>query len=162
MDIITENKPVEKLPFTGGCVCGAIRYECSAVPLMMLHCHCRDCQRSSGGSFSSFVVVPKNAFTLAKGSLRFYASPSQMGGNPPRFLRRVRLPCPGCSRCDPGYRRDPNGQPGRSIILRSADGRLDLGRATVVPNGSRPAEIQFLPKPWKLKSFRFANPIFQR
>jgi hypothetical protein len=68
------------LPFTGGCACGAIRYECSAEPLMMLHCHCRDCQRSSGGPFSSFVVVPKNAFSLTKGSLRFHASPSEMGG----------------------------------------------------------------------------------
>ncbi len=46
----------------------------------MLNCHCRDCQRSSGGPFSSFVVVPNDAFKLVKGELRFHASPSEMGG----------------------------------------------------------------------------------
>ena len=29
-----------KIPFTGGCACGAIRYEISAEPLMTFKCHC--------------------------------------------------------------------------------------------------------------------------
>jgi|SRR5688500_4124730 len=67
-------------PFAGGCACGAIRYQSTAEPAMMLHCHCRDCQRSSGGPFSSFVIVPAEAFKLLQGSLRFHASPSEAGG----------------------------------------------------------------------------------
>src|SRR5881394_858584 len=67
-------------PFAGGCACGAIRYESKAEPLLMLHCHCRDCQRSSGGAFSSFVIVPKESFKLSQGSLRFHDSPSDAGG----------------------------------------------------------------------------------
>src|ERR1700761_8969552 len=67
-------------PFSGGCACGAVRYESSAQPVFMLHCHCRDCQQSSGGPFSSFVVVPTEAFKLTKGSPRFHASPSEAGG----------------------------------------------------------------------------------
>ena len=55
-------------PFSGGCACGEIRYECTAEPMMMLNCHCRDCQRSSGGPFSSFVVVPTAAFELRQGT----------------------------------------------------------------------------------------------
>ena len=47
---------------------------------MMLHCHCRDCQRSSGGPYSSFVIVPTEAFKLLQGSLSFHASLSEMGG----------------------------------------------------------------------------------
>ena len=67
-------------PFTGGCACGAIRYESTAEPVLMVHCHCRDCQRSSGGPFSSFVIVPTEAFKLSQGSLRFYESLSHAGG----------------------------------------------------------------------------------
>lgn len=67
-------------PFTGGCACGAIRYETTAKPVLMLHCHCRDCQRASGGPFSSFAIVPKEAFKLLLGSLKFHPSPSEAGG----------------------------------------------------------------------------------
>jgi hypothetical protein len=45
------HKSFMKLPFTGGCACGAIRYECNAEPIMMGKCHCRDCQHISGGPF---------------------------------------------------------------------------------------------------------------
>ena len=77
-------------PFSGGCACGAIRYVSTAEPMMMLHCHCRDCQRSSGGPFSSFVVVPAEAFKLSQGSPRFHASASEKGGKTNRGF------CPEC------------------------------------------------------------------
>lgn len=50
-----------KIPFTGGCACGAIRYECTQVPVAMLNCHCHDCQRSSGAPFASGIVVAVSA-----------------------------------------------------------------------------------------------------
>jgi hypothetical protein len=28
-----------KIPFTGGCMCGAIRYECATEPIFMGNCH---------------------------------------------------------------------------------------------------------------------------
>ena len=56
----------------------------------MLHCHCRDCQRASGGPFSSFVIVPSEAFKLLQGSPRFHGSPSEMGGQTHRGF------CPEC------------------------------------------------------------------
>jgi len=42
---------------TGACLCGAVRYECSAQPLMSGNCHCRDCQKSSGGGFVAVLAV---------------------------------------------------------------------------------------------------------
>ena len=36
-------------PYTGGCACGAIRYECNAEPMFSWICHCRECQRATGG-----------------------------------------------------------------------------------------------------------------
>src|SRR5712672_269987 len=67
-------------PFAGGCACGAVRYESTAEPVLMLHCHCRDCQRASGGPFSSYVIVRTEAFKLLQGSPRFNTSQSEMGG----------------------------------------------------------------------------------
>ena len=48
-------------PYTGGCACGAIRYQVSAEPAMMNLCQCRQCQRDSGtghGSHLTFVGAP--------------------------------------------------------------------------------------------------------
>lgn len=43
-------------PFTGGCACGAIRYEISAEPLVMADCQCRQCQRKSGTGHGSYLT----------------------------------------------------------------------------------------------------------
>ena len=69
-----------KIPFTGGCVCGAVRYECAAEPIMMLKCHCRDCQHITGGGFAAAVLVPANAFRVTKGEIRYHLTPSLAGG----------------------------------------------------------------------------------
>ena len=42
--------------YTGGCACGAVRYEISGEPLAMSHCQCRDCQRISGTGHGSYLV----------------------------------------------------------------------------------------------------------
>jgi hypothetical protein len=69
-----------KLPFTGGCVCGAVRYECGAAPLLMFKCHCRDCQHVTGGAFVPGLLIPAAAFRLTKGELRYHFTPSLSGG----------------------------------------------------------------------------------
>ena len=76
--------------FTGGCACGAIRYECTAEPITMFNCHCRDCQRATGSAFSAVVYVPAKAFKITKGSPRYYATSSEMGGHNKRGF------CPDC------------------------------------------------------------------
>lgn len=70
-----------KLPITGGCVCGAVRYECSAPPLMMLKCHCRDCQQVTGGPYAAAVILPFAAFKITQGALQHYSTPSLGGGH---------------------------------------------------------------------------------
>lgn len=71
----------EMTPFTGGCVCGAIRYECAAEPITMFKCHCRDCQHVTGGAFSAVVFVPVSAFKLTRGTLSYNHTPSFDGGH---------------------------------------------------------------------------------
>lgn len=69
--------------FSGGCACGSIRYESSSAPVAMLNCHCRDCQRASGGAVSSLVVVPE-ARLAVKGEPKYYVTEPEPG----RTLRR--------------------------------------------------------------------------
>jgi hypothetical protein len=67
-------------PLEGGCACGAIRYRCDAEPVMMFKCHCRDCQRATGGPFVAALLVPVKAFKWVKGEPTFHAVPSARGG----------------------------------------------------------------------------------
>jgi hypothetical protein len=52
-------------PQTGGCQCGAIRYEITEAPHLVYTCHCTECQRLTGSAFSMALVVAGAAFQLA-------------------------------------------------------------------------------------------------
>ena len=54
-------------PMTGGCLCGAVRYECTGEPVFSLLCHCRDCQRQSGSAYAAAVRVPAVTFRVTRG-----------------------------------------------------------------------------------------------
>jgi hypothetical protein len=49
---------------TGGCQCGAVRYEAAADPIMIYACHCTICQRQSGSAFGMAVVFDGRALTM--------------------------------------------------------------------------------------------------
>lgn len=75
--------------FKGGCLCGAIRYECSAEPVFSGNCHCRDCQRISGGGYVSTFFVPEDSVTIT-GEVKYYDKNGDSG-------HRVRRGfCPAC------------------------------------------------------------------
>lgn len=63
--------------FTGGCACGAIRYEVSAEPIVMFNCHCRDCQKTTGGPYTPVMYVPASAFKITKGTPKYYKRPAR-------------------------------------------------------------------------------------
>src|SRR5207237_10367357 len=79
-----------KIPFTGGCSCGAIRYESTAEPIMMFKCHCRDCQQATGGAFVPGMLLSRGAFRFTRGQLRYHFTHSLRGG------KRNRAVCPEC------------------------------------------------------------------
>jgi hypothetical protein len=79
-----------KLPFSGGCDCRAIRYECTAGPLEMFQCHCRDCQHASGGVGAFAILMPKEFFKFTKGTPRYHFTQSEMG------FQHKRGFCPEC------------------------------------------------------------------
>ena len=77
-------------PFSGGCLCGAVRYEVTAEPVAFMLCHCRDCQYASGGEPAAVVVVPREAFHLRQGAVKGYTSVGDSGGTVNRQF------CPEC------------------------------------------------------------------
>lgn len=52
------------MSFTGGCLCGTVRYQCSVEPLHAGHCQCGDCRRSSGSGHISSLIVARDGVDL--------------------------------------------------------------------------------------------------
>lgn len=64
--------------FSGGCLCGAVRYTCSAEPMMAGHCHCDDCRRTSGTGHCSHMAVPEDGLTI-NGDTKAYERAADSG-----------------------------------------------------------------------------------
>lgn len=52
---------------TGGCYCGALRYEFDGEPMFRAQCHCRECQYISGGHPNVAFGIPEAGFRYTKG-----------------------------------------------------------------------------------------------
>ena len=59
---------------TGGCHCGAIRFEVSGECEHCALCHCDDCRRSSGAPMVGWIAFKSNLVKLTQGSPAEYAS----------------------------------------------------------------------------------------
>ncbi|MGB0412256.1 MAG: GFA family protein [Pikeienuella sp.] len=53
---------------TGGCYCGALRYETVGKPVLKAQCHCRECQYLSGGGPNYFMLVAPDGFAYTSGT----------------------------------------------------------------------------------------------
>ena len=53
----------------GGCACGAVRFALLRDPLIVNACHCRDCQRLSGGAFVVNAWIERTEVDLRQGDL---------------------------------------------------------------------------------------------
>lgn len=75
--------------FQGGCLCGAVRYQSKAEPVMAGHCQCTDCRKSSGAGHSSHLAVPREAVTVT-GAVKTFDKPADSGNIVSRAF------CPTC------------------------------------------------------------------
>lgn len=55
-------------PLTGGCNCGAVRFEVSAPLASASYCHCRRCQRRSGAAASANAHPAEGSFRVLAGA----------------------------------------------------------------------------------------------
>ena len=70
-----------KLPLTGGCNCGAVRYEVTEPLVRASYCHCKRCQRRSGAGASPQAHPAPGAFRIVAGEdrLRMWKPPEGDG-----------------------------------------------------------------------------------
>lgn len=59
--------PELELPLTGGCGCGAVRFEVNAPLAFANYCHCTRCQRRSGTAVSANARPAPGSFRLVAG-----------------------------------------------------------------------------------------------
>ena len=60
--------------WTGGCLCGACRYEIKGGPTRSGYCHCNMCKRATGGPFAVLARARRDALTWTKGRPAIYRS----------------------------------------------------------------------------------------
>ena len=56
--------------YSGGCACGAIRYETGSEPIVEIHCQCRDCQKRSGTGHGSYLTFAQRAEVTIAGEAK--------------------------------------------------------------------------------------------
>jgi hypothetical protein len=71
---------VTELPLTGGCNCGAVRYEVTEPLPMASYCHCKRCQRRSGAAASPSAHPAPGSFRIVKGEDRLKSWNPEGGG----------------------------------------------------------------------------------
>jgi hypothetical protein len=54
-------------PITGGCGCGAVRFELTELPASAVYCHCTRCQRRTGTAASASARVVPGSVRIVQG-----------------------------------------------------------------------------------------------
>lgn len=70
---------IRERPLTGGCQCGAARYEIAGEPLAVYVCHCRECRKQSASAFGVSVEVRRDAVRVTRGTLKTWSRPTDSG-----------------------------------------------------------------------------------
>ncbi|PKR55871.1 aldehyde-activating protein [Thalassospira marina] len=66
-------------PMTGGCQCGAVRYQLKGVLLETYICHCRECQKQSASAFGISVLVHGADIIITQGQVKTWQRPTDSG-----------------------------------------------------------------------------------
>jgi hypothetical protein len=59
-------------PQTGGCLCGAVRYQITSAPILIYTCHCTACQTLTGTAFSMAALIMSDACHFASQQTRCF------------------------------------------------------------------------------------------
>jgi len=79
----------EPFSYSGGCLCGAVRYEATGDPIVTGQCYCKDCRRASGSAFIPFLLFDAEAVRFTGETLQYRTSTLRGG-------EATRNSCPKC------------------------------------------------------------------
>jgi hypothetical protein len=60
--------------FSGGCQCGAVRYEASGEPIVVAICHCTMCRRANAAPAVAWAMFRQDQVRFVAGEPKHYAS----------------------------------------------------------------------------------------
>jgi hypothetical protein len=105
---------------TGGCQCGAVRYECAGEPSALFVCHCRECRHQSGSAFGMSLLMPPGTLRVTTGTPEFWTRRADSGWH----IRSAF--CPDC-----GSRLWDEPEPGDCLVIKagSLDQPVDMSQA---------------------------------
>ena len=129
--------------YTGGCACGAIRYEISDEPIFMNDCQCRDCQARSGTGHGSYLTFPSRQRVKLTGEAKHWDIVADSGNVKTHSF------CPTCGSpvyltfaAMPDLFHRARCKPRRSRPVQAAGGDVRRARLCVGPPRSGTAEIR--------------------
>ena len=66
---------------SGGCLCGQFTYTMDEEAVVStFHCHCLDCQKSTGSGKATIMLIPKDELKIS-GELKFYSVTGSAGSH---------------------------------------------------------------------------------
>ena len=111
----------------GGCQCGAVRYEINAEPSFAGHCHCKDCQKSTGVGHATVGGFPEAAIKIT-GTTKSYQSNTDTGGTATRKF---------CPECGGRISYQTSNMPGMVLIMAGSLDQPELLQPTMAVFGKR-------------------------
>ena len=90
---------------SGGCQCGAVRYQSVGEPVALYICHCKECQKQSASAFGISLHVLRAGFQVTQGVPSYWSRATDSGR---------RLKCAFCPTC--GSRLWHESEPASDII----------------------------------------------
>lgn len=103
---------------TGGCLCGAIRYEIHGEPKFVSQCCCKDCQKATGTGHTTIVGIHREQLAV-KGTPKTFTNRGESGGDVTRHF---------CGQC--GGRIFTSGTLPGPIVMVQAGSLDEPGRIT--------------------------------
>lgn len=66
-------------PITGGCMCGAVRYETTGESLRVINCHCESCRKHTGAPATTLAVYQVQQVKFSGDERKIYKSSPSVG-----------------------------------------------------------------------------------